>query len=121
MVCPIAATIPQSVGNVLFGPGFKIFNVCIGEPRIFELADIETELVDHCFETSNSKVNMRVLEPNLVVTVLADEEFRNRQMSDSNPSMILYIAIQQRTKVIHPLLDQIWFHSCKLCDRLVAQ
>jgi hypothetical protein len=48
MVRPIERTILQSIGNVLLDSGLEIFNLCIGNPGIFKLADIETELANHC-------------------------------------------------------------------------
>jgi len=43
----------QRVENVLYDPGWKIFNICISEPGIFEPADIKTELVNHRLEASD--------------------------------------------------------------------
>ena len=47
MVRPIERTVLQSVGNISLDPGLEIFNLCIGPPGIFKIADIETELADH--------------------------------------------------------------------------
>jgi hypothetical protein len=50
MIGPIETAVLQSVGDVLFNSRFEIFDVCISEPGIFELADIETQLSDHRLE-----------------------------------------------------------------------
>jgi len=44
MIWLIERTILQSLGNVLLDEGWETFNLCISEPGIFKLADIETEL-----------------------------------------------------------------------------
>ena len=62
---------------MLFDSGWEILDVCIGKPGIFELADIETELFNHRLEASNSKLHVRVLEVDLIGTVIADKEIRN--------------------------------------------
>ena len=67
-------TILQGVRNVLFHSGWKIFDVCIGEPGIVELADVETELDSHRFETYNPQMYIRVSEVHLIAAVIADEE-----------------------------------------------
>ena len=86
-------TILQSVGNILFDPRWKVFNVCISNPGILELADIETKLFNHRLEASNSQLRVRVLKINLIVAVIADKEIGNGQMSDANPCVGSFVSI----------------------------
>ena len=74
MIGPIERTILQCVGNVLFDTGWEITDVSIRKPRIFELADIETEPFDHRLEASNSQLQVRVVEVHLIGAVVADKE-----------------------------------------------
>jgi hypothetical protein len=79
MVGPIVRTILQSVGNVLFDPGWEVLDVCISEPGIFEVADIETELLNHRLQAGNPQLHVRVSEADSVVavTVVADKKIGN--------------------------------------------
>ena len=77
MIRPIERTILQCIGNVLFDSGWEIIDVRIRKPRIFELADIETELFDHRLEASNPQLQVRVVEVHLIGAVVADKEIRN--------------------------------------------
>jgi len=47
MIGPIERTVLQRACDVLFDSGLKIFNVSVSETGILELADIETELLQH--------------------------------------------------------------------------
>ncbi len=80
-------TILQRVRNVLFHSGWEISDVCIGEPGIVELADIETELGGHHLEASNPQLHVRVSDVHLIVAAIAEKEIANRQMPDTNPSI----------------------------------
>ena len=121
MVRPMETTILQGVRNILLHSGWEIFNVCIGEPGIFEAADVETEVRNHRFETSNPQLYVRVSEVHLIVTVITGKEIVNRQMPGTNPSIGPFISIEQRAQGIYPLLDEIGSHSRQLCNRLIAQ
>jgi len=57
----------------------EIFNISIGEPRIFELADVETELVKHYCEASNAQLDVCISWVDMVITgtFIADEEIGN--------------------------------------------
>ena len=48
--------------------------MCIGKPGILKLADIETELFNHCLEASNSKLHIHFLEVDLIDAVIADKK-----------------------------------------------
>ena len=76
MIRPIEGTILQRVGNVFRDSGLEIFDVRIGEPGIFEPADIETELAVHYIKTSNSWLYICALRVDSIVarTVIADKE-----------------------------------------------
>ena len=80
MVRPVKRTILQRVGNVLFDSGWEIFNVCVSEPGIFELADVETELFNHRLKASNAQMHVCVSEVDLIIVVIvfADKEIRDR-------------------------------------------
>ena len=67
-------TILQSVGNVLFDSGWEVFDVCISNPGIFELADIKTELFYHRLEACNPQQHTRTFKVDLIDTVIADKE-----------------------------------------------
>ena len=58
MVQPMETTVLQGVRNVLLHPGWEISNVCIGEPGIVELADVETELCGHHSEAINPQLRI---------------------------------------------------------------
>ena len=93
MIRPIEGTILQSVGNVLIDSRWEIMDVRISKPGIFELADIETELFNHRLEARNSQLHVRILEADLIRALIADKEIRNRQMSDTNPSIGSFVSI----------------------------
>jgi hypothetical protein len=59
---------PQRVGNAIFDSRLGNINTCIGEPGIFELANIETVLINHR------------LEADLIIAVaaLAEKEVESR-------------------------------------------
>ena len=94
MVQPMETTILQGIGNVLCHSEWEIPNICISEPGIFELADIEAELGGHCHEACNPQLHVHVLDVHLVVAVIADKEIVNRQMPDTNPSIGRLISIE---------------------------
>jgi len=94
MAQPMEATILQGVRNILLHSGWEILNVHISEPRIFELADVETELRKHRLETSNPKLHVFIEDVHLIVAVIADEEIVNRQMPDTNPSIGRFVSIE---------------------------
>ena len=54
-------------------------NVCIGEPRIFEVADVETKWFNHRLEAGNTELRANISEVDLIgaITVIADKEIRN--------------------------------------------
>ena len=93
MVRPMETAILQGVRDILFHSGWEISNVCISEPGIFELADIETQLCNHRLEASNSQPHVRDHDVHLVVAVITDKEIVNRQMPDTNPSIGRFISI----------------------------
>ena len=93
MVQPMETTILQGVRNVLFHSGWEIFNVCISEPGIVELADIETKLRSHYLETSNAQMHACVSDVHLIVAAITDKEIVNRQVPDTNPSIGRFISI----------------------------
>ncbi len=88
MVRPIETTILQGVRNILFQSGWEIFNVCIGQPGIFELADVKTELRSHHSKATNPQLYVRVLDVHLI-----DKEIIDRQMPDTNPSIGGFISV----------------------------
>ena len=94
MVQPTEATVLQGVRDVLCHPEWEISNICISEPGIFELADVETELRGHRLEARNPQLHVHVLDVHLVVAVIADKEIVNRQMPDTNPSIGRLISIE---------------------------
>src|SRR5882757_4669610 len=94
MVRPMQTAILQGVRNVFVNSGREIFYVCISEPGIFELADVETELRNHRLETSNSKLFVRASYVHLVIAEIADKEIVHRQMPDTNPSIGRFISIE---------------------------
>ena len=59
---------------MLFDSRWEVHDVCIGKPGILELADIETELFNHCLEASNSKLHIHFLEVDLIDAVIADKK-----------------------------------------------
>jgi len=93
MVQPIETTILQGVRNVLFHSGWEILNVCISKTGIFEIANVETKLSSHHLEASDPQPHVRISDIHLAVAVIADKEIENRQMSDTNPSVGLFILI----------------------------
>ncbi len=92
MVRPMETTILQGVQNVLFYSIWEVSNVCISESRIFEVANVETELRSHRLETSNPQLHVCVSDIHLIVTAIADKEIVNRQMPDTNPSIGRFIS-----------------------------
>ena len=78
MIGPIERTVLQGIGNVLLDSRLEIFDICISEPGIFELADIETELGNHRLEASNAQLRVRVSKIDVIVAVIADEKVGNR-------------------------------------------
>ena len=68
-------------------------NVGIGEPGVFELADIKAELLNHRLEAGNPQLCMRVLEVDFIVAVIVGKEIGNRQMSETNPSIGPFVSI----------------------------
>ena len=78
---------------MLFDSQWEVMNVRIGKSGVFELADIETELFDHRLEARNSQLHICGFEANLIDTVIADEEIRNGQMTDMNPSIGRFVLI----------------------------
>ena len=93
MIRPMKGTILQSIGNILFDSGWKILNVRIGEPGIFESTDIETELFNHRLHASNPQMRVYVLGDHLIVAALTKKEIGNRQMADTDPSIDRVISI----------------------------
>ena len=79
MVRPIETTILQWARNALFDSRREIFDSGISEPRVFESADVETELLNHRLEASNAKLYICFLEVDSIVagTFIADEEIGN--------------------------------------------
>ena len=93
MVQPMETTILQGVRNILFHSGWEISDVCIGQPRIVELADVETELSHHHLEACNPQLHVRVSDVHLMAAAIAEKEIVNRQMPDTNPSIGRFISI----------------------------
>ena len=83
----------QSIGNVLFDPGWKILNVRIGEPGIFESTDVETELLNRRLHASNPQMHVCVMGDDLVVAAATEKEIGNGQMADTDPSIDRSISI----------------------------
>ena len=77
MIRPIERTILPSVGDVLLDSGWEIFNVCISEPGIFELADIEAELLNHRIEASNAHLHVCLLEVDSTLAIISEKEVGN--------------------------------------------
>jgi len=77
MVRPMERTILQGVRNVLLHSGWEIFDVCISDPGIFELANIETELRKHRLKASNPQLHVRVAGVHLILAAIADKEIVN--------------------------------------------
>ena len=94
MVRPMETTILQGIRNVLLHPGWEISDVCISEPGIFELADIETELCSHHLEAIHTQLHVRLSDVHLIVAAIADKEIVNRQVPDTNPSIGRFISIE---------------------------
>ena len=87
-------TILQGVRNVLFHSGWEISDVCIGEPGIVELADVEMELGSHRIEACNPQLHIRVKDVHLIAAAIAEKEIVNRQMPDTNPSIGRFISVE---------------------------
>ena len=87
-------TILQGVRNVLFHSGWEISDVCIGDPGIVELADVETELGSHRLETCNPQLYVRVSDVHLIAAAIAEKEIVNRQMPDTNPLIGHFFSIE---------------------------
>ena len=94
MLRPMETTILQGVRNIRFHSEWEISEICISEPGIFELADVETELCSHHSEASNSQLHVHVSDVHLVVAAIADKEIVNRQMPHTNPSIGRFISIE---------------------------
>ena len=94
MVRPMETTILQGIGNVFFNSGWEVFDICISEPGIFELADVETELCDHRLETSNPQLHVRTSDIYSIVAAITDKKIVNRQMPDTNSSIGGFISVQ---------------------------
>ena len=77
MVRPMETAILQGVGNVFFHSGWEISNVCIGEPGIFEIADIETEPLYHRLEAVDTLLRVRLSQVDLVLAAVAEKEIGN--------------------------------------------
>ena len=87
------AGILQGVRNVLFHSRWEISDVCIGEPGIVELADVETELGSHHLDACNPQLHIRVSEVHLIAAAIAEKEIVNGQMPDTDPSIGCFISI----------------------------
>ena len=94
MVRPMQTTILQGVRNVFFHSGREIIYVCIGEPGIFELADVETEMSNHRLETGIPQLHVRFSDVHVIVAAIAHKVIVNRQMPDTNPSIGRFISIE---------------------------
>src|SRR5258706_9262107 len=114
-------TILQGARNVLLHSGWEVSHVCIGEPRIVELADVETELGGHHLEACNPQLYVGVSDVHLIAAAIAEKEIVNQQMPDTNPIIGRFISIEERGESIHPYLNEKVFHSRQLCNRLIAQ
>jgi len=77
MVQPMETAILQGVGNALFHSGWEISNVCIGEPGVFEIADIETEPFYHRLKAGNTLLCVRLLQVDLILAAIAKKEIGN--------------------------------------------
>ena len=77
MARPVEAAILQGVGNVLFHSGWEIFNICVGEPGIFEIADIETELFYHRLEADDTLLCVRLAQVDLILAAITEKEIGN--------------------------------------------
>ena len=93
MVQPMKTTILQGIRDILFHSGWEISNVCVGEPGILELANVETELRGHRLEASNHQLHIRISDAHLIVAAIAEKEIVNRHMPDTNPSIGRFISI----------------------------
>ena len=67
----------QGVGNVLIHSGWEVANVCIGEPRIFEITDIEAEPFYHHLEAGDTQLCVRLEQVDLVLAAIAEKEIGN--------------------------------------------
>ena len=85
-------TILQGVGDVLFNSRWEIFDVCIGEPGIFELTDIETESRNHRLEASEAHLHVRPSDAYLVVAAIADKEVINRGLDSTTTSSLVKLV-----------------------------
>ena len=86
-------TILQGVRNVLLHSGWEISDVCIGEPGIVELTDVETELGSHRLEACDPQLHVRLSDVHLIAAAIAEKEIVNRQMLDTNTSIGCFISI----------------------------
>ena len=77
MVRPVETAILQGVGNVLFHSGWEVYNVCIGEPGIFEIADIETEPFYHRLEAGDTLLCARLSQVDLILAAITEKEIGN--------------------------------------------
>ena len=60
---------------MFFDSGREIHDVYISKPGIFELANIEMELFNHCPEASNPQLHVCVFHIDLIVAVITGKEF----------------------------------------------
>ena len=77
MVRPVETAILQGVGNVLFHLGWEVSHVCIGEPGVFEIADIETEPFYHRLEAGDTLLCVCLSQVDLVLAAIAEKEIGN--------------------------------------------
>jgi len=77
MFRPMERAILQGVRNILFHLRWEIFDVCIGDPGIFELSNVETELRIHRLEASNPQLHVHVLDVHLILAAITDKEIVN--------------------------------------------
>jgi len=93
MVRPVETAILQGVGNVLLHSGWEVANVCVGEPGIFEIADIEAEPFHHRLEAGDALLRVCLSQVALIPAPIAEKEIGNRQMSDTNCSIGPFVSI----------------------------
>ena len=93
MVQPMEAAILQGVRDILFHSGWEMLNICIGEPGIFKVADVETKLHSLHLEAGDPQSPVLVSEVHLIVAVIAEQEIENGQMPHTNSSIGRFISI----------------------------
>ena len=77
MVRPVETAILQGVGNVLLHSGWEISNLCIGEPGIFEITNIEAEPFHHRLEAGDTLLRVRPSQVDLILATIAEKEIGN--------------------------------------------